>query len=62
MQKSLTYKNIKYTHFCLYHQKWDTNSIFEENDSENLKKLESILIFLSFLIKISCQSKESPFL
>ena len=32
----------------------------KKNDFENLRKSESILIFLSFFIKISYQSKESP--
>ena len=55
--RSLTFQNTKYMRFCLYQWKWGTGFIFTLKIK---KKMESILIFLSFFIKLLCQSKESP--
>ena len=41
--------------------KMGTTLHFKKVIFENLEELENILIFLSFFIKISCQSKESPY-
>ena len=58
--RSLTYADIKYMHFCL--GQWGPDFTFHKTNFENLKKLESIVIIFVFFIKISYQSKESPFL
>ena len=58
--RSLTYVDIKYMRFCL--SQWGPDFTFHKTNFENLKKLESIVIIFVFFIKISYQSKESPFL
>ena len=49
-----------YMRFCIYHWKWGTNFIFQENNSKNLQNLQNIVNIFVFFMKISCQSKESP--
>ena len=44
--------------FASTSEKWGTNFIFQKNNFENLKKLQSIVIFV-FFIKVSCQGKKS---
>ena len=42
----LTNVNIKYMRFCFCQWIWDTDFMFQnKNDFENIKKLESILIW-----------------
>ena len=43
---------------CLW--KWSTKVIFQKNNFENLKNLQSFVNIFAFFIKISCQGIESP--
>ena len=46
--------------FVLYLWKWSTKVIFQKNNFENLKNLQSFVNIFAFFIKISCQGIESP--
>ena len=51
--------DIKYMRFCISKRNWDTDFNYSQNDFGNSKKLGSVVNVFVFLIKTSCQSKES---